>query len=77
MSVLSPLSMVFGDPLSPKKVPAATIAKPIHNPQTIPQRRATISWPNNGGKEIAMRITTGMRKPPGRSRIFSDAGRST
>lgn len=31
------------DELSPRKVPAATIAKPIQRPQTTPQSRATSS----------------------------------
>ncbi len=59
---------------SPRNVPAATIAKPIHNPYTTPQRRAIISWPNKGGNEMRMRIATGMRNPAGKSRIFVDTG---
>jgi hypothetical protein len=59
---------------SPKNVPAATIANPIHNPHTTPQRRAIISCPNNGGKEMRIRIATGMRKPAGISLILIDAG---
>lgn len=61
---------------SPTKVPAATIAKPIHRPQTTPQSKATISWPNNGGKEMTKRIAMGMSQPAGRSRSFSEKGRS-
>lgn len=32
------------------------------------------SCPKRGGKEIAIKIATGIRKPPGISRIFSDTG---
>jgi hypothetical protein len=32
------------------------------------------SWPNKGGKEIAINIATGIRNPAGKSRIFVDIG---
>ena len=60
--------------LSPKKVPAATMAKPIQSPQTTPQSRATSSWPNKGGKEIAIKIATGIKNPPGKPLSFSEKG---
>ena len=63
-----------GDELSPKKVPAATMAKPIHRPQTTPQSRAMSSWPNSGGKDIRIKIATGITKPPGMALIFLEMG---
>ena len=60
---------------SPKKVPAATMAKPIYSPQTAPTNNATISWPKSGGKEMMMRIAMGMSQPAGRSRSFIENGR--
>ena len=64
------------DSLSPRNVPAATIAKPIHSPQTTPHSSATSSWPNSGGKEMMNSMTIGISHPAGRSRSFSEKGRS-
>jgi hypothetical protein len=62
--------------LSPMKVPAATIAKPIHSPYTTPHSNAMISWPNSGGNDMITRMTIGISHPAGRSRTFSEKGRS-
>ena len=62
--------------LSPRKVPAATMAKPSQRPQTTPHSRATISWPKRGGKEMTKRMAMGMSQPAGRSRRCSEKGRS-
>lgn len=35
-----------------------------------------ISWPNSGGNEMTKRIAMGMSQPAGRSRTFSENGRS-
>jgi hypothetical protein len=50
------------------------MAKPIQRPQTTPQRRATSSWPNRGGKEMAIKMATGITKPPGMALIFLEIG---
>jgi len=63
-----------GSSLSPKKVPAATIAKPGQSPYTTPHSKAMSSCPKSGGKEIAIKIATGTRKPAGTSLIFIDTG---
>jgi hypothetical protein len=64
------------DLLSPRNVPAATMPKPIQSPYTIPHKSAMISWPKSGGKEMMNRITIGITQPAGRSRTFSENGRS-
>jgi hypothetical protein len=66
----------LGSLLSPTNVPAATIAKPIQRPYTTPHSSAMISWPKSGGNEMTKRIAMGMSQPAGRSRTFSENGRS-
>jgi hypothetical protein len=61
---------------SPMNVPAATIAKPIHSPYTTPHNRAMTSWPKSGGNEMTTKIAMGISHPAGRSRTFSEKGRS-
>lgn len=60
--------------LSPMKVPAATMANPIHKPYTTPHKRATISWPKRGGNEIRTKMAIGIKNPPGSDRTFSEKG---
>jgi hypothetical protein len=55
-------------------VPTATMANPIQSPYTTPQSKTINSCPNSGGKDIKIKIATGMRNPPGRSRTFCDIG---
>jgi hypothetical protein len=41
-----------------------------------PHSSATSSWPKSGGNDITTRIATGISHPAGRSRTFSEKGRS-
>jgi hypothetical protein len=41
-----------------------------------PHSNAMSSWPKSGGNDITTRIATGISHPAGRSRTFSEKGRS-
>lgn len=75
-SIVSKLVVGRGLLLSPMKVPAATTAKPIHSPYTTPHSSAMTSWPKSGGNDMMTRIAIGISHPAGRSRTFSEKGRS-
>lgn len=47
---------------------------PTQRPQTTPQRMATISCPNSGGKEMMNMTAIGMTQPAGRFFIQFAAG---